>query len=427
MKTIQWISIKHLLAYASILIWILFPRKIYGQQSLDNLLDHARTNHPIMELIEMSASEYKLAEQNSQSIYYPAVHLSGQATYQSEVTSIDIPFPGIDIPRPEKDQYKLIAELNQLIYDGGLTKRKKDLIRSKSEMEQTVLLLDWQKLKRTITELYFNSLELDAQLQILNDSRSSIEKALETLQSAIENGVALPSQSMEMKAGLLSLMQKQAELKALRDQVVDQLSILTFTEISPEAHFILPIEKSVDPAIGEGLLYTLLDQQRDLTNKQFKLENVGLRPKLSGFFQAGYGSPGLNFLDSDFTDFYLGGIRFHWNIQQLYTLQKDKEILSLKQLQLDQKRMSFSIQQKVQNSAHDYKIFHLNQQMALDKEIVELRKQISETAALSLEQGILNTTDYLIILNEERKAKETHQLHKIQLIKTQYLKAYDNE
>jgi len=45
--------------------------------------------------------------------------VNGQATYQSDVTSIPVKIPGMNIEAPSKDQYKLTAELSQILYDGG--------------------------------------------------------------------------------------------------------------------------------------------------------------------------------------------------------------------------------------------------------------------------------------------------------------------
>ena len=37
-------------------------------------------------------------------------------------------------------------------------------------------------------------------------------------------------------------------------------------------------------------------------------------PNVSGFAQAGYGKPGYNPFSEDFSDYYMIGIRFRWNI-----------------------------------------------------------------------------------------------------------------
>ncbi len=61
--------------------------------------------------------------------YLPRFDLSAQATYQSDVTmiEIDLPLPNIELPKAPKDQYKVSMDISQVIYDGGATKRQKEL------------------------------------------------------------------------------------------------------------------------------------------------------------------------------------------------------------------------------------------------------------------------------------------------------------
>ncbi len=48
-------------------------------------------------------------------------------------------------------------------------------------------------------------------------------------------------------------------------------------------------------------------------------------PKLGAFAQGGYGKPGLNMFDNEFSPYFLGGIRLIWNFGNLYTLNNDKK------------------------------------------------------------------------------------------------------
>ncbi len=65
--------------------------------------------------------------------------ISSQAAWQSDVTKIDldlpIEFPSIEIPVPDQDQYRLVAELNQTIWDGGNITAQKKSLTANSELE----------------------------------------------------------------------------------------------------------------------------------------------------------------------------------------------------------------------------------------------------------------------------------------------------
>ncbi|HMI79891.1 MAG TPA: TolC family protein, partial [Ferruginibacter sp.] len=79
----------------------------------------ARANYPIIKQKELISQTAALNISNISKGYLPQLNINGQATYQSDVTSVNVPIPNIKIDAPEKDQYKIYAEASQLIYDGG--------------------------------------------------------------------------------------------------------------------------------------------------------------------------------------------------------------------------------------------------------------------------------------------------------------------
>ena len=79
----------------------------------------------------------------------PQININGQASYQSEVVELPVKAPGIDIPDLTKDQYKIYADLNQLVYDGGLTKWQKQSQKTSGEVEKQKVEIELYKLKRS--------------------------------------------------------------------------------------------------------------------------------------------------------------------------------------------------------------------------------------------------------------------------------------
>lgn len=74
-------------------------------------------------------------------IWQPQVYLNAQATYQSEVTSIGLNIPGIEINELSKDQYKATLDVNQVLYDGGISKQQRSIQMSGAAVETQKLLL----------------------------------------------------------------------------------------------------------------------------------------------------------------------------------------------------------------------------------------------------------------------------------------------
>jgi len=55
-----------------------------------------------------------------------------------------------------------------------------------------------------------------------------------------------------------------------------------------------------------------------------------------------------------------------------------------------------------------------------DNEIIILRESIKTTAAAQLENGVINTNDFLREVNAEDQARQNKILHGIQLLMSQY-------
>src|SRR5688572_15376278 len=110
---------------------LLLTGHVIGQdlQAIDlpKAYELAERNYPVTKqtgLIEQTAS---INIDNLNKGYLPQVTLSGQATYQSQVTKVPVTIPGFTIESPSKDQYRVVADVNQLIYDGDAIKQQKTI------------------------------------------------------------------------------------------------------------------------------------------------------------------------------------------------------------------------------------------------------------------------------------------------------------
>ena len=55
-----------------------------------------------------------------------------------------------------------------------------------------------------------------------------------------------------------------------------------------------------------------------------------------------------------------------------------------------------------------------------DKDIIELREKVLNTAKVQLNNGLITTIDYVKFLNDVNKAKQKQLLHETQLLLSQY-------
>ena len=113
-----------------LLLLLLLPVSLLAQEAsldLPTAYNLAQQNYPVIKQKELVAQTASMNIANLNKAFLPQFSLSGQATYQSDVTQINIPIPGLNIDPLSKDQYKLQADVTQLLYDGGSVNLQKNL------------------------------------------------------------------------------------------------------------------------------------------------------------------------------------------------------------------------------------------------------------------------------------------------------------
>lgn len=158
----------------------------FGQLSIDQCQDKARKNYPQIKqysLIEQT-SAYNISNANKG--YLPQLSFSAQATYQSDVTEIpaslgqmlsQLTGQNITIASMSKDQYKMVAELSQTIWDGGMISSQKEQIKANTELEKQKLEVDLYTINERVNQIYFGILALnpDYALDNLNGKSNTLE------------------------------------------------------------------------------------------------------------------------------------------------------------------------------------------------------------------------------------------------------------
>ena len=142
-----------------ITILLLLPVITQAQEiktlSLAKAYELAQQNYPIIKQRELLKQTADISVDNLSKGFFPQFSLSGQATYQSDVTQVKIPITGVSITPLSKDQYKVLADVNQLIYDGGIIKQQKNIQQLNEAAEQQKVEVELYKLKERISRNCF--------------------------------------------------------------------------------------------------------------------------------------------------------------------------------------------------------------------------------------------------------------------------------
>ncbi|HMG67235.1 MAG TPA: TolC family protein, partial [Chitinophagaceae bacterium] len=168
--------------------------------TLQQAYELAIKNYPVIKQRALVMQTESLTIQNLQKGYLPQFAFTGQATYQSEVTGINISFPGINIQPPSNDQYKIVADLNQTIYDGGLIRQEEKTAVLNNEVEQQKIETELYQLKDRINQVYLGILFIDEQIKQADLIRADIQVGVKQVDAQVKNGVAFKSNLNVLKA-----------------------------------------------------------------------------------------------------------------------------------------------------------------------------------------------------------------------------------
>jgi outer membrane protein TolC len=388
--------------------------------SLQKAYDLAQQNYPLIKQRELIKQTTGFTIDNLSKAFLPQFYLSAQATYQSQVTEVKVPIPGVNIESLSKDQYKILADINQLIYDGGVIKQQKNIQQLNESMEQQKVEVELYRLKERINQLFLSVLYLDEQLKQVNLIKEDLNTGIKKVEAQVNNGVAFKSNLNVLKAELLKAGQRTIELKASRKGLIDVLGLFINQALPEDIRLDKP--QAETPAIGKESQrpeLKLYSTQEKLLGGQFRLIDARNKPKANLFWQGGYGRPGLNFLKNEFAFFYTTGIRFNWSFGNLYTQKKEKKIIELNQKTVDVQKEIFLLNTTTQLKQQQSEIEKWQQLVATDKEIIDLRIKVKDAAKAQLENGVITANDYLREVNAEDQARQTLITHQLQLLQAQ--------
>jgi len=408
-----------------IFAYSLFFLGLSAQLTIENCQEKARKNFPLIRqqgLIEKS-KEYNLS--NAARGYLPQIQLKARASYQSEVTSINLPpiaqTMGIDIPKPAKDQYQAYIEAGQTIWDGGVIRSQRKIAKADAEAQKQRLEVDLYALENRVNQLFFGILALDAQLEQNRLLREELTRNLDAVTSYTKNGIANQADIDAVKAENLNAQQIRVQLESTRRAYLEMLSFMINEKIDENTVLTKPnFDKMTFSETINRPELDFFDAQKLLLNSQKTMLDAAFSPKLQLFFQGGMGRPGLNMLSNEWKPYYIGGVNFVWNFSALYTRKNDLQKIELNKNLLDTQRETFLYNIHLETSRDNQEIRRLREQMQYDDEIIALRENIKRAAEAKVANGTMSVTDFLHEVTRENLARQTKASHEIELLLTIY-------
>ena len=409
-------------------IFLFFIGLINAQEiiTLEQCYQWSRENYPLIKKQELIKKAEQYTTENALKGWLPQVNITAQATYQNDVTQFPVKLPNVNVEPLSKDQYKVFADVSQTIYDGGNIRNQKNLAKIQSEVQTIQTEVELDKLKERINQLYFGILQTNKQWTQLQFTKLDIKEGIKKAEAQLKNGVIFRSNLDVLKAELVKIEQKEIELQAIKQNFVQMLSYFIKKNIDENTQLETP-EKILLTKNNNRSELKLFDAQKQLLETQRKIINTKNTPKLGAFFQGGYGKPGFNMLKNEFDLFYIGGVRLNIPISGFYTQKNDLALLENQSQEIEIQRENFLFNQNFIEIQQRNDLEKIQNLIDKDNELIELRKSIKTASLAQLENGVINTNDYLREVTAEEQAILTKITHEIQYLLTQYnLKAQLN-
>lgn len=358
----------------------------------------------------------ELTQKNVNNANLPSFYINGQVSYQSDVFS----FPNNPIfesPIIPNEQFKVTLDVNQKIYDGGLTKNKKIAESARILTDVQSVEVDLYEIKTTISTLYFSALIYQENIKILKNLLGVLRDQQKVIDSQVKNGVILRSALNEFKMQILSTEQQILTLSMDQQAILNMLAKWVDEDIDTSDMLEIP-DVQVDPnnyKINRPEV-RLLETQNIYFESLKNMSSVKRMPSIWAVAQAGFGQPNAyNFLETGVADFYYVGLRLSWHMFDYGNAKREKNIYEANQAIVNVKK-EFLIDNIDLKLTKEYaEVNKIKELIAKDEELVSLQGEIVESSFSQVQHGVITTTEYIAQLNSKTQLELNKQLHKIQL------------
>jgi outer membrane protein TolC len=400
-----------------LLILILLSQISYAQRmdsiSLDMCYIQFYKSYPGQNEKQLLLSLKDKKLQNLKTAYYPQASFNARATYQSDVIEFNIPNNLIQIQGPEKDQYNSYIDIKQMIYDGGINKARMSVEEAWSDAESEKINLELHQYKSRINDLYFSILYLQEKLKILDLKRQLLQERIDILKSGEKHGSLLKTTMYQLYAEFLVLKNEILTLNNNKSNLISSLGSLIQLELDSSFIFTLEEKDALPVNHIERPEHTLFEKQKKILEDNKKIFSSARKPLLYGFVQAGYGKPGLNFINDKFDTYYQVGVGLSWNITDWNQTERNKAISDIQIDIINKKQESFDLVLQSSLIRLEKELLKYDELLARDKEITKIREKIRQNASIQLDNGVISVADYLVFLNEESESRIKMKIHEL--------------
>jgi outer membrane protein TolC len=398
-----------------LIVTCFFSASVCNAQTLmiDSCYFMAKRNYPLIKQYELLQKSNEYSISNANKAYFPQLNITGIGGYI---------FGGIPNLGPASnngnENFKFIglAQLNQVIWDGGSISAQKKVINAQSEIEKSNVDVQLYALKERINQLYFGILLIDEQIKQIDMQIDMLNHNVKRIELMHDNGYALKSELNELKAEVLKVKQHRIEFEYSRKGYVYMLSLFLGQQLNDSVTFLRPLVSLTADQKNSRPELLLFQNQQKLADAQLSVSKASLMPKL-GILGAGVLiSPGINLGMEKKTTLAVAGLALSWNIGGLYSNGSNKSLTEVKIDMLKSQEETFLFNNNIQSLQTNAEIEKCKVILSSDDEIINLRSSVRESYQLQYENGRSSLFEVISATDKETEARSNKALHDIQLL-----------
>ncbi len=408
----------------------IIPQSVMAQLTIDECQRLAFDNYPLLKQYRLIEERTEFTIKNINKGYLPQLAFVGQASYQSDVTTMPNALTktlmqnGYGIKGLDKDQYRFALDLNQTIWDGGKISAQKKVAHAQGDTQSAQTDVSMYEVRSRVNNLFFGILLIEDKIALNEDLQTLLLSNCEKLHQLYKNGVAMQADVDVVRAEYLKACQQHTELLYMKQSFQQMLAIFIGKQTNEIVNLQKPLATmpvNLDNNRPELRLFETQLQQNDA---QQKLLNSSVRPHFSLYAQGFYGYPGYDMFSDMFDhNFSLNGIigvRVTWNIGKFYTLKNDRRKLKLTRGSIETARETFLFNNRLQLEQDKSNIDRYRKLMQEDEEIIALQTSVRQSSEAKLEHGVIDVNNLLQEITRENQARTNQSCHEIEMLKHIY-------
>jgi outer membrane protein TolC len=400
------------LAKFLLMLWpILVPGHLLGQLTLEQCQEKARDNYPLIKQYQLIEQSKEYTVSNANKSFLPQLSLTAIGGIIDGLPTFD------NGSGSSSNNLHLIStvQLNQVIWDGGVTKAKKQVIEANSEIARATLEMSLFGLEDRVNHLFFGVLLINEQIQQLEILRDNLERNLNRVEMAVENGSAFRSDIDEVKVEVLNVAQQVSELEFNRTAYLNMLEALIGEPIGKVQQLVRP---QLEAAYANLELarpeLKLFQSQEYLYQTQLKMKKSALYPKVGLTGLGTFITPGVGFGSTEIERLLVGGLSLSWKIGGLYTNANDNSLMEINLQNVNLQRETFMFNTNLELIRIQEEIMKYDILTDTDEEILRLKNRITRSYQVKYDNGVSTMSELLDKTNEENMAKQNLITHEIQ-------------